>query len=159
MDPAALLAIAAEAAEAAGELLLSRFREPAKGVGRKSSTTDMVSDADRDAEALIRGRLSAARPHDAILGEEAGEIFARIYDVTEFGNFEGENILHPVLTFEQAGKLFKIDPAEIVSLVQDAKHNHRNRVRARGTLGERGSARVSARPGGSGGPGGSGAPG
>jgi myo-inositol-1(or 4)-monophosphatase len=73
VDPAALLAIAVEAAEAAGELLLSRFHEPAEGVGRKSSATDMVSDADRDAEALIRERLIAARPEDGILGEESGE--------------------------------------------------------------------------------------
>jgi myo-inositol-1(or 4)-monophosphatase len=73
MDPDALLSIAVDAAEAAGELLLSRFREPAKGIGRKSSTTDMVSDADRDAEKLIRERLGAACPDDAILGEEAGE--------------------------------------------------------------------------------------
>ena len=68
-----LLEIAVDAAEAAGELLLGRFREPARGIGRKSSTTDMVSDADRDAEALIRERLRRARPDDAILGEEHGE--------------------------------------------------------------------------------------
>ena len=73
MDASSLLAIAVEAAEAAGDLLLSRFRAPARGVERKSSTTDMVSDADRDAEALIREILTEARPDDAILGEEEGE--------------------------------------------------------------------------------------
>ena len=73
MDASSLLAIAVEAAEAAGDLLLSRFRAPARGVERKSSTTDMVSDADRDAEALIREILGKARPDDAILGEEEGE--------------------------------------------------------------------------------------
>ena len=73
MDVSSLLAIAVEAAEAAGDLLLSRFRGPARGVERKSSTTDMVSDADRDAEALIRELLGKARPDDAILGEEEGE--------------------------------------------------------------------------------------
>ncbi len=73
MDAGSLLEIAVEAAEAAGDHLLKRFREPARGVERKSSTTDMVSDADRDAEGLIREMLAKARPDDAILGEEAGE--------------------------------------------------------------------------------------
>ena len=73
VEPAELLAIAVETAEAAGRLLLERFRAPARGVERKSSTTDMVSDADRDAEALIRERLRGVRQYDAIVGEEGGE--------------------------------------------------------------------------------------
>ena len=36
----------------------------------KSSATDLVSDADRDAEALISGLLAAERPDDGVLGEE-----------------------------------------------------------------------------------------
>jgi uncharacterized protein YyaL (SSP411 family) len=56
-----------------------------------------------------------------ILGEETGEIFGRIYDVTDFGNFEGKNILHPVLTVNQAAKLFRKEPNEIAALVRDAK--------------------------------------
>jgi myo-inositol-1(or 4)-monophosphatase len=70
--PNELLAVAVEAARQAGALLLERFRRPATGVGRKSSATDMVSDADRDAEKLIRGILERRRPQDAILGEEGG---------------------------------------------------------------------------------------
>ena len=70
MEGPELLAIAVEASIAAGSLLLERFREPARGVDRKSSSTDMVSDADRDSEALIRERIRAARPDDAITGEE-----------------------------------------------------------------------------------------
>ena len=60
------------AAVAAGDLLLERFRRPATGVERKSSSTDMVSDADRDAEALIRALIGERRPGDAVLGEEGG---------------------------------------------------------------------------------------
>jgi uncharacterized protein YyaL (SSP411 family) len=56
-----------------------------------------------------------------ILGEEASEIFCRIYDVSEEGNFEEKNILHPILTLEQAGKFFRRDPKAIESLVSDAK--------------------------------------
>jgi myo-inositol-1(or 4)-monophosphatase len=40
------------------------------GVDVKSSVTDMVSDADRDAEAAITELLRAERPDDALLGEE-----------------------------------------------------------------------------------------
>ena len=56
-----------------------------------------------------------------ILGEESSEIFCRIYDVSEEGNFEEKNILHPILTLEQASKLFRRDLKAIESLVADAK--------------------------------------
>jgi myo-inositol-1(or 4)-monophosphatase len=68
--PHELVQIAVDAAHAAGELLLARFRAPVGGVGSKSSATDMVSEADRSSEALIRERLRAERPDDAIIGEE-----------------------------------------------------------------------------------------
>lgn len=55
---------------AAGELLMERYEGPASGVERKSSRTDMVSDADRDAEALVREMLEAERPDDGLLAEE-----------------------------------------------------------------------------------------
>jgi uncharacterized protein len=56
-----------------------------------------------------------------ILGEEDGEIFSRIYDVTESGNFEGKNILHPILTFAQAARLFKKSPDKIEMLIAQAR--------------------------------------
>jgi myo-inositol-1(or 4)-monophosphatase len=68
-----LLDLAVRAAHAAGELLLERFRRPVGGVETKSSGTDMVSDADRDSEALIVGLIARERPRDAILAEEGGE--------------------------------------------------------------------------------------
>lgn len=49
---------------------MQRYDGPASGVEEKSSRTDMVSDADRDAEALIRDLLEAERPDDGLLGEE-----------------------------------------------------------------------------------------
>jgi myo-inositol-1(or 4)-monophosphatase len=70
----ALLELAVSAAHAAGELLLRRFGGPPSGVDAKSSATDMVSDADRDAERLIRGLIAAARPQDGLLGEEGADI-------------------------------------------------------------------------------------
>lgn len=56
-----------------------------------------------------------------ILGEKDGEIFGRIYDVTEVGNFEGKNILHPILTVAQASALFKKTPDQIETLIAQAK--------------------------------------
>ncbi|MFQ5657891.1 MAG: thioredoxin domain-containing protein, partial [Candidatus Methylomirabilales bacterium] len=57
----------------------------------------------------------------AILGEEVGEIFCRIYDVSDLGNFEGHNILHPILTPEQSAKYFKRGTDEIASIITQAK--------------------------------------
>lgn len=72
-DPRELLGVAVEAAAAAAEVLMAAFRRPAAGVGTKSSPTDLVSDADRRAEAAIVEVLRSRRPVDAILGEEGGE--------------------------------------------------------------------------------------
>ncbi len=73
MESTRLRELAVAAATAAGDQLLERFRGPATGIESKSSATDLVSDADRDAEALLRGRIIAERPDDALLGEEHGE--------------------------------------------------------------------------------------
>jgi len=73
-DSAPLLELAEAVAREAGALLLERFRRPATGVGSKSSATDLVSDADRDAEELIRGRLLGTRPGDSLLGEEGSSV-------------------------------------------------------------------------------------
>jgi myo-inositol-1(or 4)-monophosphatase len=67
-----LLELACDTARAAGRLLLSRGGRP-EVVETKSSPTDVVTDADRAAEELIRERIGAARPGDGILGEEGGE--------------------------------------------------------------------------------------
>ena len=66
-----LLEIAVAAARPAGALLLERFRGPATGLSAKTSRTDLVSDADRAAEALIVERIRRARPGDAILASES----------------------------------------------------------------------------------------
>nr|MBA2504753.1 inositol monophosphatase [Thermoleophilaceae bacterium] len=64
------LELAERAAREAGALLLERFRGPASGVESKSTSTDPVSDADRDAEALLEELLRGERPDDGLLGEE-----------------------------------------------------------------------------------------
>jgi len=68
-----LLDLAVTAARAAGTLLRERFRTPRTGVDTKSTPTDMVTDADRAAEGLIKEGIRSEQPDDAILGEETGE--------------------------------------------------------------------------------------
>ena len=71
--PPELLALAESVAREAGGLLLDFARRGQRGVTAKSTPTDLVSEADLAAERLITERLSAARPDDAILGEEGEE--------------------------------------------------------------------------------------
>jgi myo-inositol-1(or 4)-monophosphatase len=69
---AALLALACEAACEAGGLLAARHGRPAV-IATKTSPTDVVTEMDQEAERLIRARILAVRPGDAILGEEGGQ--------------------------------------------------------------------------------------
>jgi len=68
-----LLSIAEDAARAAGAVLLERFGGPRREVRSKSTPTDLVSEADIEAERALRGFLAARRPDDAVLGEEGGD--------------------------------------------------------------------------------------
>jgi myo-inositol-1(or 4)-monophosphatase len=66
-----LLYVAVAAARAAGELLVARFGALDElTIDTKSTSTDPVSEADREAEEAIRAVLAARRPDDAIMGEE-----------------------------------------------------------------------------------------
>jgi myo-inositol-1(or 4)-monophosphatase len=68
------LEVAVEAARTAGTLLLERFSSGEQhGVASKSTPTDLVSEADLDAERTIREMLARERPQDGFLGEEGGE--------------------------------------------------------------------------------------
>jgi myo-inositol-1(or 4)-monophosphatase len=64
------LELAERAARAAGEVLMSYFGRAAQGLASKTSPTDPVTDADREAERTIRDILLAARPEDGLVGEE-----------------------------------------------------------------------------------------
>ena len=69
MDPSALLSIAHRLAEEAGQLLLDGLAT-AEVLGSKSTLTDMVTSMDRASEQHIVDGIRAARPDDAIVGEE-----------------------------------------------------------------------------------------
>jgi myo-inositol-1(or 4)-monophosphatase len=70
-EPAELTELAVSLARRAGALALLR-RAHGLSVGTKSSATDVVTDADRAVEEMLRAELAAHRPEDAVLGEEGG---------------------------------------------------------------------------------------
>lgn len=68
-----LRGLAVRVAREAGDLLADRAGQ-VEVAATKSSPTDVVTEMDRRSEELIRSRVLAARPSDAILGEEGGLI-------------------------------------------------------------------------------------
>ncbi|MEO3863174.1 inositol monophosphatase family protein [Acrocarpospora sp. B8E8] len=74
MLPDDLLALAKDIAVEAGELLLAKRPARPEVIDTKSSPTDVVTALDRETEDLIRARIKAVRPGDAILGEEGGDV-------------------------------------------------------------------------------------
>jgi myo-inositol-1(or 4)-monophosphatase len=56
---------------------MQRLGGPVRGLSRKTSRTDMVSDADRDAEQVISDLIHRERPDDGLMGEEGADRSAR----------------------------------------------------------------------------------
>lgn len=67
-----LLALAVDIACEAGELAHRRRSEGVAIAATKSALADIVTEADREVELLIRHRLQEERPDDGFLGEESG---------------------------------------------------------------------------------------
>ena len=70
-DPRELESIAVGLAREAGDLARQRRSEGVSIAATKSALADIVTEADREVEALIRSRLRALRPADGFLGEES----------------------------------------------------------------------------------------
>ena len=68
------LELAERAARAAGEVLLRYYGRAPEGLASKTSATDPVSDADREAERVIRELLTTDRPDDGLVGEEGSRV-------------------------------------------------------------------------------------
>lgn len=64
--------LAADIAREAGELAHRRRQEGVSLAATKTTLSDIVTEADREVEELIRTRLRAERPGDGFLGEESG---------------------------------------------------------------------------------------
>ena len=69
-DSRALAELALATAREAGELVVRLRSEGVEVAGTKSSPIDIVTEADRASEVLVRERLLGARPDDGMVGEE-----------------------------------------------------------------------------------------
>ncbi|GLJ97139.1 Inositol-1-monophosphatase [Microbacterium terrae] len=70
--PAHLQALAIDIAREAGELARRRRSEGVSIAATKSTLADIVTEADREVENLVRRRIAEERPGDGFLGEESG---------------------------------------------------------------------------------------
>ncbi len=70
-DLDALLRLAVDIAEEAGALARRRRAAGVAIAATKTALADIVTEADREVEDLVRMRLSAARPDDGFVGEES----------------------------------------------------------------------------------------
>ena len=72
-----LAALALDVARQAADLVRERRAGEVTVAATKSSAVDIVTEADRASEALIRERLLARRPDDGVLGEEGDDVASR----------------------------------------------------------------------------------
>jgi myo-inositol-1(or 4)-monophosphatase len=72
--PAELLGLARRVAREAGERITQLRAEGVSVAATKSSDVDVVTEADRASESLIRRRLLDERPDDGFLGEEGDDV-------------------------------------------------------------------------------------
>ena len=77
MSDEGLLDLAVAIAVEAGDLLLERFHSDATGIETKSTPTDLMSDADRDSEALVLDRIKGARSDVGVIAEESDDQTSR----------------------------------------------------------------------------------
>ena len=70
--PTSLRDLAPRSRPGRGRLIRERRTHGVSVAGTKSSDVDVVTQTDRESEALIRGLVLERRPDDAFLGEETG---------------------------------------------------------------------------------------
>ena len=68
-----VLDLARRTAREAADLVRTRREAGVEVAATKSSATDVVTEADHASEALVLGRILAARPDDGVLGEEGAD--------------------------------------------------------------------------------------
>ena len=68
--------LAERAARAAGGVLMTYYGRPPEGLGAKTTVTDPVSDADREAERAVSELLRRERPGDGLIAEEGSRLEA-----------------------------------------------------------------------------------
>ena len=80
-----------------------------------------AEDADSEGE---EGKFYVWTPDEIrqVLGDEAGETFCKVYDVTSAGNFESKNILNLHKTIAQQAKLMNRHEQELADELQASRH-------------------------------------
>src|SRR4051812_49707989 len=58
---------------------------------------------------------------EAVLGDERGATFGRVYDVSDSGNFEGRNILNLPKTLEQCAAILRREPPELAAELAESR--------------------------------------
>jgi hypothetical protein len=58
---------------------------------------------------------------NAVLGDDRGATFCRVYDVSEEGNFEGRSILNLPKTLEQCAAILKRDPHDLAAELAESR--------------------------------------
>ena len=58
---------------------------------------------------------------EAVLGEERGATFGRVYDVSDVGNFEGRSILNLPKTLEQCAAILRREPHELAAELAESR--------------------------------------
>jgi hypothetical protein len=116
-DNALLAGCAVEAYQATGDADLARVaRETCDFVLREMTDAEggFYSTQDADSEGH-EGKFYVWSPDEIVdvLGPERGQTFARVYDVSAEGNFEGQNILNLPKTLTQAAAVLGRDPLEL----------------------------------------------
>ncbi len=98
--------------DVAKDILRYVTREMVSPEGGFYSTQDADSEGE-EGKFFVWDRAEVVR----LLGDAEAEIFCRVYDVSDEGNFEHRNILHRTLTDEQAAAMFKQPAGEIGRLL------------------------------------------
>ena len=124
-DNAQLASLAVSAWKLSGDKRLLRIADDVLGYLLRemhSPEGGFYATQDADSEG-VEGKFFVWTPEEvsAVLETKTAEIFCRVYDVTDVGNFEGANILHRTIDDEQAGRLLDRPPAEITRLLADSR--------------------------------------
>lgn len=124
-DNAQLVPLYLAAFQLTGDMFFARIaRETLDYVIRemRDPSGGFYSTQDADSEG-VEGRFFVWSPSEVrqILGEDAAELVSRYWDITDVGNFEGQNILHVMLEVEQLARLFRRTPEQVGATLQDAK--------------------------------------
>ena len=124
-DNAQLVRVYLQAYQATGDTLYRRIVEETLEYVRREMTHPhggFYSTQDADSEG-VEGKFFVWTPAEvlAALGEEDGRLFCAYFDVTEHGNFEHANILHPIGSVEDAAGRVGVEPERLRAAIERGK--------------------------------------